>query len=138
MRRPQLTIRAALVITLLIGAALGFGLPAIEVFCTKESHEHTYVGNNRGEWGLVVEFVHAPFWPRYWRRLLGRAWRGQRLCQPSPDRLEEVCSLAQPEVVSVKYDTYNYTKAQSELQRRLNAGPTRPPPLRFYTGYQVP
>jgi hypothetical protein len=138
MRRPQLTIRAALAITLLIGVVLGLGLPAIEVFCTEESHEHTYVGNNRGEWGLVVEFVHAPFWPRYWRRLAGRAWRGQRLCQPSPGRLEEVCSLAHPEVVVVEADTYECTSAQYELYHRLNAGPTRPPPLSFYTGYQVP
>jgi hypothetical protein len=127
MRRPHLTIRALLVIILLIGVVLGFGVPAIEVSRAKENHEHTWMGNNRGSWGLVIDFVDAPFWPRYWRRLLGKPWREQLLCQTSPERIEEVCSVAHPEIVLKKGDTYEFTPAQFVLYHRLKDGPTRPP-----------
>jgi hypothetical protein len=123
-----MTIRALLVIILLIAVVLGFGIPAIEVLRAKENHEHTYVGNNRGSWGMATDFVDAPFWPRYWRRLLGEPWREQPLCRTSPGHIEEVCSFAHPEIVVKRGDRYKYTPAQFALYRRLKAGPTRPPP----------
>ena len=127
-RRPHLTIRALLVIILLLGVVLGFGAPAIEVLRAKENHEHTFVGNNRGSWGMAIDFVDAPFWPRYWRRLLGKPWREQSLCQMSRGHIEEVCSLAHPEIVVKRGDLYSYTPVQSALYRILKKSPIAPPP----------
>lgn len=127
MTRPQVTIRTLLVLILVIGVVLGFGMPALEVLRTKQSHEHTHMGNNRGRWGLVIEFVDAPFWPRYWRRLLGKPWKEEPLCQPSPRRIEEVCSFAHPEIVVKKGDLYTHTPVQFALYQRLKKSPTSPP-----------
>jgi hypothetical protein len=127
MTRPQVTIRTLLVFILVISVVLGFGMPALEVLRTKESHEHTYMGNNRGRWGLVLEFVDAPFWPRYWPRLLGKPWKEQPLCQASTGRIEEVCSFAHPEIVVKKGDLYTYTPVQFALYQQLKKGPTSPP-----------
>jgi hypothetical protein len=124
--RPQVTIRTLLVLILVIGVVLGFGLPALEVLRTKESHEHTYMGSNTGRWGLVIEFVNAPFWPRYWRRLLGRPWKEQPLCQASPGRIEEVCSFAHWEIVVRKGDLYTFTPIQFALYQRLKKSSTPP------------
>jgi hypothetical protein len=128
MRRPQVTIRTLLVLILAFSIILGFGLPALKVLRTKESHEHTYMGNNRGRWGLVIEFVDAPFWSRYWRRLLGKPWKEQPLCQDSPGRIEEICSFAHPEIVVKKGDIYRYTPVQFAVYQTLKNSPTRPLP----------
>jgi hypothetical protein len=120
MRRPQVTIRTLLVHILAFSIILGFGLPAIDVLRTKESHEHTYMGNNRRRWGLVIKFVDAPCLPRYWRRLLGKPWKEQPLCQDSPGRIEEICSFAHPQIVIKKGATYGYTRVQFDLYQTLN------------------
>jgi hypothetical protein len=137
MRRPQLTIRTLLVLILAFGMILGFGLPALEVLRTKKSHEHTFMGNNRGRWGLVIDFVDAPFWPRYWRRLLGKPWKERPFCQATPGRIEEVCSFDHPEIVIKpgEFETfvntgklYQYTPVQFALYQTLKNSPTPPPP----------
>jgi hypothetical protein len=128
MRRPQVTLRTLLVLILVIGVVLGFGMPALEILRTKESHEHTSLGDSRGRWGMVIESVDAPFWPRYWRRLLGEPWKEQPLCRATPGRIEEVCSFARPEIVVKKGDLYSYTPVQFALYRRLKTSPTPPPP----------
>jgi hypothetical protein len=127
MTRPQVTIRTLLALILMISVVLGFGIPALEVLRTKQSHEHTYIGNNRGRWGLLIEFVDAPFWPRYLQRLLGKPWKEQPLCQASTRRIEEVCSFAHPEIVVKKGDLYDHTPVQFALYQRLKMSQTSPP-----------
>jgi hypothetical protein len=129
--RPKVTIRALLVLILVIGGALGFGLPALEVSRRDESHAHTHIGKSRtGRWGLVYDRVDAPFWPRYWRRLLGKPWKGQPLCRARPGHLEETCIFAHPEIVvtsgAICYPTP--TPVQLALFQRLKKSPTSPPP----------
>ena len=120
MSRRKLTLRAALVLQLIIAVALWLTLSAVEVYRATESHEHTWVGTDSGRWGLQMDFVEARFWPRYWRRLLGMPWRGGQVpCLPTPGRIEEVCSLTHPEIVIKSRDSYKWTSIQFDLYHRL-------------------
>jgi hypothetical protein len=120
LRRPKLTIRAALGIQLVIGIILWLTLSAVLVYRAKETHEHTWVGTDSGRWGMQMDFVEARFWPRFWRRLLGMPWTGGQVpCLPTPGRIEEVCSLTHLEIVIKSHETYQWTPTQAELYRRL-------------------
>ncbi len=99
MRRPKLTIRALMALTVVFSLALGLGIPAYEVRGWKDYHIHTGLGVGVG--GEPVSFVNggaaSPFWPRYWRRLRGLPWNKVPLCPPRPGT--EACSYARPEIV---------------------------------------
>ncbi|MGO9463740.1 MAG: hypothetical protein ACLQVF_06220 [Isosphaeraceae bacterium] len=70
MRRPQVTIRTLLVLILAFGVVLGFGMPALEILGTKDSDEHTYIGNAGGgtiSRILAVTPAISRCWSRHWR-----------------------------------------------------------------------
>jgi hypothetical protein len=133
MRRPQVNIRTLLILILVFGVVLGFAIAALEVLRSRDVHTHTYVRNRRGRWVLGITYVDSPFWPRYWRRLLGMSWRKQPLCRASPELIEEVCSFAQPEIAMFKKADFNRsmirpTPKQSAVYLRLQRRSTSSPP----------
>jgi hypothetical protein len=110
-----------MLMVLAIAMFLGATLPAIEVIRERDFdfHVHTWVNPNGGA-NLApgrpirpdqmpvtlsqVEMRSTPFWPRYWRCLLGRPWRGQPFCDPDPTRLVEACEHAYPGMVKWRKD----------------------------------
>ena len=112
--RPKFTARRAMLAILVIAVLLGGILPAIEVIRVPGYHVHAWVDPNAKLTGLPagqpirpgtrstinqVELRPSPFWPRYWRCLTGRPWRGQPLCAPDATRVAEACEYAHPEMV---------------------------------------
>jgi hypothetical protein len=97
MGRPRISIRWLMAAVLAPALALGLGLPAYEVYSHSDIHHHAYVGLIDGRpiylWNA---HINPPFWPRYWRRLLGREQDG---CGAGAGFLEETCALTQPEIV---------------------------------------
>ena len=87
-----------MVLVLLAGLALWLDVAAVEVYSAKDFHVHTYVDTGDPP-HLAAWNRPAPFWPRYFQRLLGRPWRRQPLCGPTPSALEELCEFAHPEMV---------------------------------------
>src|SRR5262249_24258235 len=99
---------------LVIAVLLGAILPALEVVSVHGYHVHAWVDPNAKLAELPagqpigpvipatikqIELRPSPFWPRYWRCLTGRPWRGQPLCEPDATRVAEVCEYAHPEIV---------------------------------------
>jgi hypothetical protein len=91
------SIRALMALVLIAGLALWLSISAFEVYSARETHMHTYVDT-----GAVPRLTGwnrpAPFWPRYVRKLLGRPWRRQPICGPTPGAEEELCEFAHPEM----------------------------------------
>lgn len=122
MRWPRPTTRRIMALVAVLAAGLGLVVPAAQVACDKDEHVHVWFDDRPwpppGTWipappggarmALMQQDVRArpPFWPRYWRRLLGRPWRGQPVCPADPGRSGETCSfrpevpLAGPEVAA--------------------------------------
>ena len=95
MIRPRFTIRRTMALVLLCGLLLGFGLPAYEVYRTEEYHVHT--GVDASARSMVLHGgVQPPFWPRYWKYLTGRPWRGQGPCGTLVGYELERCEFAHP------------------------------------------
>jgi hypothetical protein len=112
--RPKFTVRRAMLAILVIAVLLGAILPALEVVRAPGYHVHAWVDPNAKLMALPaglpigprmpatikqIELRPSPFWPRYWRCLTGRPWRGQPLCDPDPTRVAEACEYAHPEIV---------------------------------------
>jgi hypothetical protein len=93
----RLSVRALMALVLLAGLVLWLTISALEVYSAKDFHMHTFVNS-----GPPPSFAGwnrpAPFWPRYARRLFGRPWRHQPLCEPTPGAQEELCEFAHPEM----------------------------------------
>jgi hypothetical protein len=98
--RPRITIRWLMAGAMVPALALGLGLPAREVYSHSEIHDHAYVGLIEGQpsyrWDQGIK---PPFWPRYWRRLMGRPEFEKGNCGAGEGRLAETCTLAHPEIV---------------------------------------
>lgn len=122
MRKP--TIRKVMILIALIAVGLGLGLPAIEVYRTKDYHGHTGIDTARTPTLTARTWVEAPFWPRYLRRLCGQTWRNQPLCGPTPGYEAEICEFAEPDIKMVgRFGVaYRFTSAQAralaEIQER--------------------
>ena len=120
MSRRKLTLRAALVLQLIIAVALWLTLSAVEVYRATESHEHTWVGTDSGRWGLQMDFVERDSGLDIGGAYSGMPWRGGQVpCLPTPGRIEEVCSLTHPEIVIKSRDSYKWTSIQFDLYHRL-------------------
>jgi hypothetical protein len=92
MRMPKTTIRRMMVMVLVIGMATWAGVAA-ERTRTNKSRSHVHF-NNEGELGAPLrEFSETrawvPFWPVYWRTLLGLPWDWRYDCV-SGDGIREV------------------------------------------------
>ncbi len=88
---PRISIRQIMAIILLIAVMLRLGIPAFEVFTTKEYHVHQGVGPTKGS-AVAQSGIPAPFWPRYWKRLMGQHWRKQA-CNIRVGFEQEHCEL---------------------------------------------
>jgi len=126
-----------------IAALLGTILPAVEVFRDWGYHVHAWVDPNARLMNLPagqpirlpmpatikqVELRPSPFWPRYWRCLTGRPWRGRPLCDPDPTRVAEACEYAHPEMVKRQapnpfgpFDIAWTPEVRAEAQRRATS-----------------
>jgi hypothetical protein len=83
-------------------AAIGMwaGLKAREVYLDNDYHIHVYAHWNNGSPAMTWNGAASPpFWPRYWRHLLGRPWKRQPVCSEGAGHIEEACSFARPEIV---------------------------------------
>ena len=117
---PRFTVRRAMLAVLAIAILFGATLPAIEVLRAPDMHVHAWVNPNgsraflppglpldQGHMPVTlsqVELRPSPFWPRYWRCLLGRPWRGRPVCDTDPTRLAEACEYAHPGMVRRRDD----------------------------------
>jgi hypothetical protein len=124
MKRLKVSIRGLMVLVLLCAIALALGIPAVEVYSTKDYHTHTAI-DVRGTPALAgLGGVQSPFWPRYARRIVGRPWRKQPVCGTTPGFEVELCEYAHPEI-AIKIGgraAYTFTSEQGD---RLTAIKTR-------------
>ncbi|WP_435009255.1 hypothetical protein P12x_000507 [Tundrisphaera lichenicola] len=96
-RKRRTTIRTAMILILIVGLMLGLGWPAWQVYREKDYHVHTAVDvRGAGASLTIMGGMESPFWPRYWRRLLGRPYQGQPYCNPTPGFGAEICEYADP------------------------------------------
>jgi hypothetical protein len=115
----KLSIRTLMACVRVAGVAVWLSLSAYEVYSTKDVHIHTFVETSEPP-SLAGWNRPAPFWPRYARRLLGRPWRRQPLCEPTPGAEEEMCEFAHPEM-AVKIGGRVAYEFSSEQGDRLEA-----------------
>ncbi len=127
MHLPRMTTRGLMVFVILVGLALHFAMSARRVYATKEYHFHTWVflsGNK--PFATISSANQPPFWPRYWRCILGLPWRGRALCQPVDGHFLEMCEFAHPEIrkpLGGGRSTVVLTQGQNDLQKRLKERP---------------
>lgn len=124
MRRPRITVGGLMGIILGFGIALHIALTTVRVVAAKEYHFHTWVTVQGDKaFNTLAAAERPPFWPRYWRGLLGLPWKSQPLCREVKGRLLDLCEFAHPEIrttVGGKSDQIFPTQNQIDLQRRLS------------------
>ena len=113
-----------MLLVLSLAVALHMSLTAIRVSSAKEYHMHTWI-HGRGIKAFIIVSVgeRPPFWPRYWRNLLGLKWKGLPLCPHVAGRLLDICEFAHPELLTpVGNGNYelNPTRSQNDLRRQLS------------------
>jgi hypothetical protein len=86
MKRLQFSLRSAVVLVALASLPLWLASTALRVWQDPESRT-LYVFGQRRDRTTSFSFygVDAPFWPRYWRRLLLRPWPGTFVYSPEED-----------------------------------------------------
>ncbi len=99
MRRPRITIGGLMGIVMAFAIALHVTLTAIRVLAAKEYHSHSWV-QVQGDmvFNTLAAAEQPPFWPRFWRCLLGLRWKSQPLCPEVNGRLLDLCEFAHPEI----------------------------------------
>jgi len=112
-----------------LAVLLHVGRTAFRVGSAKTDHEHIAVADlDNGFIGWNAFDARYPFWPRFWRGLLGMPCTGRQFCETegpppgAPKRLLETCELEHPELR--RYHLGNplvldTTPAQKDLLRRL-------------------
>lgn len=101
MRMPRTTIRSLMAIVLLIGVAIWAGLAA-ERTRSNKARFHTHFHANgvphdpNGEFAMTPAWI--PFWPVYWRTLLGLPWNWHYACVPGSGRRKVVCERDFPQI----------------------------------------
>jgi len=79
-RPPRLTIRLAMVSIAGVAAALWLAVTAIRVRDDPHTAWLAHACESANGYDFTVVSHPAPFWPRYWRRLLARPWPGHYDC----------------------------------------------------------
>lgn len=94
MRMPRTTIRRLMVIVLLIGMATWAGLAA-ERTRTNEARAHVHIKDEGASNAPLSDFSETrawvPFWPVYWRTLLGLPWDWRYDCVSGNPTREVAC-----------------------------------------------
>jgi hypothetical protein len=122
MRGLRISIRGLMGIVLGFAVARHVALSTIRVFEAKEYHSHTWVHVRGDKVFTALAFEQPPFWPRYWRCLLGLPWKSQPLCPEVNGRLLDHCEFAHPEIFESAGGGRGRivpTQSQIELARRL-------------------
>src|SRR5262245_5718382 len=95
------SIRLLLAVVAMVAVALALTVPAVKVAMDRGVHSHTWVSGEAGRLGFSASAnVISPFWPRYWRRLVGWPYRGLPLCTATQGRETELCEFAYPDMKS--------------------------------------
>lgn len=96
--RVRFTVRGLMGLVIVCGVAFFTGLAAVRVITAKEYHGHSWVYVQDGQPFFSLSVAeHPPFWPRYWRCLLGRPWK--RLpCPQVEGRLLDLCEFAHSDI----------------------------------------
>src|SRR3954453_5804618 len=95
--RVRFTVRGMMGVLFCFAITLHLALTARRVHA-EDSHLHLSVSATRdGPMSEENFAARAPFWSRYWRRLLGRDGRIPGLCTKDDARLE-ACELEHPEI----------------------------------------
>lgn len=130
MRRSlkRFTVRGAMAAVFALAVLLHVGRTAYRVGSLRDKHYHNYVLSHKYEFPASgVAPARSPFWPRFWRGLLGMPCTGQRFCKvdrfpPGWTYLIEMCEIENPEIVwrpNANTVGWNDTPAQRELKERL-------------------
>lgn len=99
MRLPRVTVRALMVLVLLAALGSWAGLRARDVYLDPDYHIHAYAHWTKGSPSMTFDGAASPpFWPRFWRHLLGLPWKGQPVCGQVQGHIAESCSFAVPEL----------------------------------------
>jgi hypothetical protein len=120
MRTPRFSLRSLMVVVLCTAITLHMSLAALQVSRAYEVHSHSWVTGR----GMIVQDSREtpPFWPRYWRSLLGLRWKGVPLCPKVEGRLLEACQFECPEIY-IRIDEWTWQgkvpRNQQELSRKL-------------------
>jgi hypothetical protein len=88
MRFPRMTTQRWMAVTAATAVALWLGTTAFRVKNDRGSQWISHLWERYGSLqpGSIYNSQHeAPFWPRYWRRLLGQPWPGTYACDPSAE-----------------------------------------------------
>src|SRR4051812_5724557 len=108
MRPPhvQMSVRRMMAVVVALAILFHVSQTAYVVLPGTGRHLHTsVVVEPSGCPGCAMFWVQSPFWPRFWRSLLGMPWRNRRLCvkprQPIPpgSHFLEMCEFENPEIV---------------------------------------
>jgi hypothetical protein len=102
--------------------ALHVILAAFRVSAAKEYHSHSWVQVRGAKvFNVLAGSEQSPFWPRYWRYLLGLQWKSQPLCPNVKGRLLDLCEFAHPEICESEGGRFkNFpTQSQVDLAHRL-------------------
>jgi hypothetical protein len=99
------------------------------VYAVTGRHLHTsVVVDPSGCPGSAMFWAESSFWPHFWRALIGKPWRNQRLCTklagkiPPGQHLLEMCELENPEIVERPNHTtvrWSGSPSQVALERQL-------------------
>jgi hypothetical protein len=123
MRGPRITVGGLMCIVVVLGIAIHLALAAVRVFAAKEYHFHTWLeGQGDRTFTTLAVAEQSPFWPRYWRCILGLPWKSLPLCPEVKGRLLDRCEFAHPEIRKSGGSGRNVivpTSSQVDLARRL-------------------
>jgi hypothetical protein len=101
MRMPKTTIRRLMVIVLLIGTSIWAGLAATRTRSNK-SRAHLHYNNECDLNAPLRDFSQTrawvPFWPVYWRTLLGLRWDWRYNCVTGDGSREVACDHDFPQL----------------------------------------
>jgi len=124
----RFTVRGVMALLFVLAVLLHVGRTAYRAASIRDKHFHTYVLSREHEFPASgVAAAGSPFWPRFWRGLLGMPCAGPGFCRvnrfpPGWAYLLETCELEHPEIAwrPNPYTVgWSHTQAQKELEERL-------------------
>src|SRR4051794_28515372 len=97
MKRARLSTQLLMAQIAVVAIVLSLLVPFFRVVGDRHHHRHARTATIGPDHlpCYAVPSVRTPFWPRYWRSLAGRPWRGRSFCR-TDDRSSEACELAHP------------------------------------------
>jgi hypothetical protein len=123
MRRPRTTIRRVMAIVLLIGVVIWAGIAAERTSWNK-ARFHTHLQSigdpNDLKWSFSETPEWVPFWPVYWRTVLGLRWDWRLQCIPGGHHGDVACEHDLP--IFVHDHARGITDLNIELVQSLFGG----------------